>query len=99
MTVGLFAFKELKHFGMHPKYHLQLNRLDDIVDNTGKKLLTVQRLAAIESLQRFVIGNEMWNSDGKSGPVIRFKLEAPALGATSIKKSRARFKWQKLHRN
>ena len=82
MTIDLHASKASNHFGIQSKYHFRFNRLDDIVDDTGKKLLTATRRANIESIKRFV---HTGHKKG-AGPMIYLKLEAPELGAKSIER-------------
>ena len=87
MTIGLFASNDSNHFGIQSKYHFRFNRLDDIVDDTGKKLLTATRRAKIVSLNRFVQGRKTRGAGTRgAGPVIDFALEAPELGAKSIER-------------
>jgi hypothetical protein len=73
------------------QYLLRVKKLDDIVDDTGKNLLTEQRRGRIESLEREVRAAGVKAARGKGGPILEFTLDAPARGAKTIRSIKGQF--------
>jgi len=64
---------------------LKLTRLDDIQDDSGKQLLEGRR-ERIKYLKHHVRANgRRTNRDGATGPTFGFTVNAPGVGATSLK--------------
>jgi hypothetical protein len=66
-------------------YLVRILELKPIEDETGKVLTTNERLRSIPYLRAEVAVNGSRSFQGKEGPVIEFRLEAPARQATKIK--------------
>jgi hypothetical protein len=75
----------------HPlTYSIKLTRLDPVVDDTGKVLLTSARRADIEALSGEVRYDGTQGFGGKEGPTLKLVLDAPARRATALKAIKGR---------
>lgn len=87
MRMALFVGLPDRHYGLGNQRMIRLNRLDEIVDNLGTVLLDQKRRKRIEMLDHAVVSRAwMTRRSGINGPGIEFTLNAPAIGATKIKK-------------
>ena len=87
MSIDLFLKSELKHKSLFGGYLIDLKRLDEIRDNRDKLLSPKQRLDSIRYLQSPTRPSTSYNrSNGRSGPSLSIRLEAPEIGATEIKR-------------
>lgn len=85
MSIDLFVDVQASFQHQSGGFLIRMNELRDIKDSTGLVLTTDNRRSRIEMLRVPVSAREFCNKrDGRSGPVVGFVLDAPALGATEI---------------
>ena len=85
MHISLFIDVQSPNHHHNGGFLVRMNDLQAINDNTGKLLSTDARRKDIDMLRVPVLANEFHNKrDGRSGPSVSFRLDAPALGATEI---------------
>ena len=86
MTIDLFLNSEVKHTSVMGGYLIDLIKLDDIYDNRGNLLSREDRRDSIQFLSGPTRPRSTYNrSNGRTGPSLPMRLDAPGLGATEIK--------------
>ncbi|MBC8289942.1 MAG: hypothetical protein H8E37_06460 [Planctomycetes bacterium] len=78
------------HDAKSENYLVRFAKLDPIFDDTGKLLLSKQRLEDALPLRQETRTANIKVSDDRYGPVLTFVLEAPARGAAHIKSFKGR---------
>ena len=94
----LYVALPQRNYGWDQGRLVKFNRLDDIVDDHGKQLLTPERRNNLRYLNQPTMSRmSMSRRNGTTGPGFEFTFDAPSLGATKIQKISGEIELTQVH--